>query len=107
MLWLLCTLAIAFGELQLVQHATIPKQMFMSCLQCFSKFLQLRLQQHLPCEPIREQNLNPFAIWLDGTVLALATGCCKNLGKRCTMEGEELHHKVLAFRVSAKHSERL
>jgi len=41
------------------------------------------LQQHQPCEPIREQNLNPSAIWLDGTVLALATGCCKNLEKRC------------------------
>jgi len=38
-----------------------------------------QLQQRQPCEPIREQNLNPSAIWLDGTVLTLATGWCKNL----------------------------
>ena len=31
------------------------------------------------CEPIMEQNSNPAAIWLDGTVLTPATGCCKNL----------------------------
>ena len=55
----------------------------------FSQFLILQqgsrpmttpqLQQRRPCKPIREQNLNPSAIWLDGTVLALATGWCKNL----------------------------
>jgi len=36
-------------------------------------------QQHQPCEPIIEQNSNPSAISLDGTVLTLATRHCKNL----------------------------
>ena len=49
----------------------------------FPSSCNFRLQQRQPCEPIREQNLNPSAIWLDGTVLALATGCCKNLEKCC------------------------
>ena len=47
----------------------------------FPSSCNFRLQQH---QPIREQNLNPSALWLDGTVLALATGCCKNLEKRCS-----------------------
>ena len=51
----------------------------------FPSSCNFRLQQSQPCEPIRKQNLNPPAIWLDGTVLALATGCCKNLEKRCTV----------------------
>ena len=66
----------------------------------FSQFLILQqgsrpmttpqLQQRRPCKPIREQNLNPSAIWLDGTVLALATRCCKNLEERCTWLGKAL-----------------
>ena len=52
------------------------------CYSAFPSSCNFRLQQRQPCEPIREQNLNP-AIWLDGTGLALATGCCKSLEKRC------------------------
>ena len=59
-------------SLVLVQYSAFPS----SC--------NFRLQQHQPHEPIREQNLNPSAIWLDGTVLALATGCCMNLEKCCS-----------------------
>ena len=40
------------------------------------------LQQHQPCEPIREPNSNPSAIWLDSTALALTTWCCRNLAKQ-------------------------
>jgi len=51
------------------------------CLLCFSSSCNFRLQQCQPCEPIREQNSNPSAIWLDGTVLTLATGCWKDFEK--------------------------
>ena len=41
------------------------------------------LQQHQPCEPIREQNSNLSAVWLDGMVPTLATRCCKSLENVC------------------------
>ena len=56
-----------------------------ACMFAYSAFPSFCNFQLQPCEPIKEQNLNPpSAIWLDGTVLTLATGCCKNLEKRCT-----------------------
>ena len=51
----------------------------------FSSSCNLWLQWCQPCEPIREQISNPSAIWLDGTVLALASGSCNNLEICCTV----------------------
>jgi len=59
----------------------------------FPSSCNFQLQQRQPCEPIREQNLNPPAIWLDDTVLALATGCCKNLEKRCIFPSCTAEHE--------------
>ena len=70
--------SILIGHLQIFKFCLLTNDL-KTTVQRFSKFLQ----QRQPCEPIREQNSNPSAIWLDGTVLTLATGCCKNLEKRC------------------------
>jgi len=52
--------------------------MYMYVLQQFSNF---RLQQHQLFEPIRQQNSNPSAIRLDGTVLTLCNWMVKEVGK--------------------------
>ena len=49
---------------------------YCSNLHAYSSFpssCNIQLQQQQPCEPIREQNSNLSAIWLDGVVLTLAT----------------------------------
>ena len=44
-------------------------------------FCNFRLQWCQLCEPIREQNSNPSAIWLDDMVLTLANQMLQELGK--------------------------
>ena len=74
----------------------------------FPSSCNFRLQQRQLCEPMREQNLNPSAIWLDGMVLVLATGCCKNLEKRCsspTLNKPHILYLILRIWCHSGHAE--
>jgi len=64
----------------------------------FPSSCNIRLQEREPCHPIKLQDLN-FALWLAHTVDAIATGSCKNLEKRCTVDFTSLRTCVSVMRV--------
>ena len=99
--WNIWFIKYSFWLLQLCDYFFMYSCLHRPCkIQHLPSSCNFLLQQRQPCEPIREQNLNPSAIWLDGTVLALATGWCKNLEKRCTYQNLNCKPKRLCRWIS-------